>query len=86
LISFFVELTILLFLRVNTKVNEILKKLQDSIPAEDNITRSFEFKWNLNFFQINNQNFIREILNEIEEEKTEQKNRKKRANVEVYGI
>ena len=72
--------------RVEAKLKELNEKLEENLPKEDSTSKSFEFKWNFNYFQINNQEFIREMCSETEDEKNNQKHRKKRATIEVYGI
>ena len=71
--------------RLESKMNELNARIRNEQQQADLKTKSsFELKFKFNHFQVNNENFIREIFNETEQNK-HNIHRKKRANVEIYG-
>lgn len=72
-----------LFVRLESKLQELHSKLNLKQSIIENQTKSYELKINFNYFQINSNTFVSEQFNEPTDSKSNHK--KKKANVEIYG-
>ena len=72
-----------LFVRLESKLQELHSKLNLKQSIIENQTKSYELKINFNYFQINSNTFVSEQFNEPTDSKIN--HNKKKANVEIYG-